>query len=54
MILSDFLSRQKHDDSTPHEIIPISFSMHNMLYVKYYSIRKSEKISSSNMVSDKI
>ena len=25
MILSDFLSRQKNDDSNPHEIIPISF-----------------------------
>ena len=25
MILSDFLSRQKHDDSNPHEIKPISF-----------------------------
>ena len=23
MILSDFLSRQSHDDSSPHEIIPI-------------------------------
>ena len=23
MTLSDFLSRQKHDDSNPHEIIPI-------------------------------
>ena len=31
MILSDFLSRQKHDDSNPHEIIPISFNMHNIL-----------------------
>ena len=27
MILSDFLSRQKNDDSNPHEIIPISFNM---------------------------
>ena len=27
MILSDFLSRQKNDNSNPHEIIPISFSM---------------------------
>ena len=32
MILSDFLSRQKHDDSNPHEIIPISFTMHNVLH----------------------
>ena len=27
MILSDFLSRQKHDNSNLHKIIPISFSM---------------------------
>ena len=26
MVLSDFLSRQKNDDSNPHEIIPISFN----------------------------
>ena len=31
MILSDFLSRQIHDDSDPHEIILISFDMQNML-----------------------
>ena len=31
MILSDFLSRQVHDDSNPHEIIPISFNMQNIL-----------------------
>ena len=28
MILSDFLSRHTHDDSNPHDIIPISFNMH--------------------------
>ena len=27
MVLSDFLSRQKMDDSYPHELIPISFSL---------------------------
>ena len=43
MILSDFLSRQKHDDSNPHEIIPISFNMHNITYEKYYNIGKSDK-----------
>ena len=43
MILSDFLLRQKHDDSNPHEIIPISFNMHNILHEKYYNIGKSEK-----------
>ena len=43
MILSDFLSRQKHNDSNLHEIIPISFNMHNMLHGKYYNIGKSER-----------
>ena len=32
MILSAFLSRQKHDDSNTHEVIPISFKMHNLLH----------------------
>ena len=32
MVLRDFLSRQKHDDSDPHEVIPISFNMYNTLY----------------------
>ena len=27
MVLSDFLSRQKMDNSNPHEIIPISFTL---------------------------
>ena len=44
MILIDFLSRQNHDDSNPHEIIPISFNMHNFLYEKYYNIGKTENI----------
>ena len=26
-VLSDFISRQKTDDSNPHEIIPISFTL---------------------------
>ena len=37
MILSEFLSRQTHDDSNPHDIIPISFYMHNILHKKYYN-----------------
>ena len=37
MILSDFLSRQKNDDSDPHEIIPISFNMYRILDDNYYS-----------------
>ena len=43
MTLSDFLSRQKHDNSNPHEIIPISFNMQGVLQDKYYNIRNLEK-----------
>ena len=43
MILSDFLSRQKHDDSNPHEVIPISFNMHNILHKRYYNIGVSDR-----------
>ena len=43
MILSDFLSRQVHDDSDPHGIIPISFNMHNTLHKKYYKIETKER-----------
>ena len=38
MILSDFLSRQNNDDSNPHEIIPISFNMPQVLHENYYDI----------------
>ena len=38
MVLSDFLSRQKTDDSNPHEIIPISFSLRKFLHESYYKI----------------
>ena len=40
MILSDFLSRPKHNDSNLHIIIPISFNMQGLLYTRYYSIGK--------------
>ena len=43
MVLSDFLSRQKHDDSDPHEIIPISFNMYNTLYETFYRIQPQEQ-----------
>ena len=39
MILSDFLSRQRVDDSNPYEIIPISFNMRNILQDQYYNIK---------------
>ena len=38
MVLSDFLSRQKHNDSNPHEIIPISFNMYQVLHENYYDL----------------
>ena len=37
MILSDFLSRQKNDDSNPHEVTPISFNMCQILDDNYYN-----------------
>ena len=35
MVLSDFLSRQNKDNSNPHEIIPISFNMDQVLHKIY-------------------
>ena len=37
MVLSHFLSRTNNDDSNPHEIIPISFNMYQVLHQKYYN-----------------
>ena len=42
MILSDFLSRQRHDDSDPHKIILISFNMYNALYETCYRIEPQD------------
>ena len=38
MVLSDFLSRQKTDDSNPHELIPISFSLRDQVNDYFYRI----------------
>ena len=38
MVLSDFLSRQKTDDSNPHELIPISFSLKSQVSDYFYCI----------------
>ena len=38
MVLSDFLLRQTNDNSNPHEIIPISFNIHQVLQENYYSL----------------
>ena len=35
MILSNFLSRQTHNDSDPYEIIPILFNMNNILHENF-------------------
>ena len=36
MVLSDFLSRQKMDDSNPHKIIPISFTLRSQVDNHFY------------------
>ena len=38
MVLSDFLSRQKNDNSNPHEIIPISFTLKSLSCQHFYQI----------------
>ena len=38
MVLSDFLSRQKMDDSNPHELIPISFTLKGQEENHFYRI----------------
>ena len=43
MIVNNPLSKQKHDNSYPHEIIPILFNMQNMLQTRYYNIGEREQ-----------
>ena len=38
MILGDFLSRQRTDNSNPHGIIPISFDLQVILKDMYYNV----------------
>ena len=38
MLLSNFLSRQKMDDSNPHELIPISFMLRSQVDNHFYLI----------------
>ena len=40
MVLSDFLTTQRHYDGNPHEIIPILFNMQSIVHSKYYNIGK--------------
>ena len=43
MILSDFVSREKHDDSDFHEIIPIPFNMQEIVHARCYNIHDNEQ-----------
>ena len=38
MVLSDFLSRQKMDDSNPHELIPILVTLRSQVNIHFYQI----------------
>ena len=38
MVLSNFLSRQKMDDSNPHKLIPISFSLRDQVSDYFFHI----------------
>ena len=51
MVLSDFLSKQKTDDSNPHEIIPMSFSLRRVLHENYY--RLNDLTGTSDTETDK-
>ena len=42
-ILGDLLSRNKHDNSNPYGIIPMSFNRHNILQSRYYNIGKENE-----------
>ena len=54
MVLSDFLSRQNYNDSNPHEIIPISFNMYQVLHTKLLQHRKHRESFGTNMIPNKI
>ena len=45
MVLSDFLSRQKTNDSNPHEIIPISFTLKSLSHEYFYQFNNTTGIS---------
>ena len=45
MILSDFLSRQKTDDSNPHKIIPVSFTLRSLSHEHFYQFNNMTGIS---------
>ena len=43
MVLSDFLSRQKHDANNPYEIL-ISFNMQSILQTRYYNLGEGNSV----------
>ena len=45
MVLSDFLSRQKTDNSNPHKIIPISFTLKSLSCEHFYQIDSMTEFS---------
>ena len=45
MVLSDFLSRQKMDDSNPYELIRISFTLRSQVDNHFYQIDNEVKQS---------
>ena len=51
MVLSDFLSRQKTDDSNPHKIITISFNLRRVLHQNYYKL--DDMIETTKIETDK-
>ena len=48
MVLSDFLSRQKTDDSNPHQLIPISFSLKDQVSDHFYQIDNENNLLSKD------
>ena len=45
MVLSDLLSRQKAEDSNPHEIIPISFTLKSLSHKHFYWFNSTTGVS---------
>ena len=49
MVLSDFLSRQKNDDSSCHEIISISFTLKSLSHQHFYQFNNTTRSSETEM-----
>ena len=43
MVLSDFLSRPKNDDSNSHELIPISFTLKSLSHEHFYQFNSIDQ-----------